>query len=153
MGISKNSAHNRIKMKIPNPKYKPIASSKVPNQDLKDMDVLCSFKIKIESKNWDHGCFKDQWSYPNQDKDAKPQSGTSSILQSPKWGLKGHGCSLHLQNQDREPIFGSCVCQRPVIISKSRSRWQTPVRTIQHPPKPQNRTLRTWIFFASSKSR
>ena len=33
--------------------------------------------------------------YPNQDKDSNYQSGTSSILHNPKWGLKGHGCSLH----------------------------------------------------------
>ena len=83
-----------------NPNQEPPVSSKAPNQDLKDMDVLCIFKIKIESQNSDHGYIKDQWPYPNQDQDAKPQSGTSSILQSPKSGLKGHGCSLHLQNQD-----------------------------------------------------
>merc|ERR1712081_94219 len=68
---------------------------------------------------------KDQCLYPSQDQDAKPQSGTSSILQSPKSGLKGHGCSLHLQIQDREPKFGSWVYQRQVTISKSRSRCQT----------------------------
>merc|ERR1711954_441966 len=96
---------------------------------------------------------KDQGPYPNQYKDAKPQSGTSSILQNPKSGLYGHGCSLHLQNQDREPKFGSYVYQRPVTISKSRTRCQTPVRNLQHPPKPQMRTLRTWMFFAPSKSR
>ena len=79
---------------------------------------------------------KDQWPYPNQYQDAKPQSGTSSVLQSPKWGLKGHGCSLHLQNQDREPKFGSWVYQRPLTISKSISRCQTPVRNLQHLPKP-----------------
>ena len=28
----------------------------------------------------------------NQNQDAEPQSGTSSILQSPKSVLKGHGC-------------------------------------------------------------
>merc|ERR1712082_51714 len=99
------------------------------------------------------GCVKDQLPYPNQDEDSKPQSGTSSVLQSPKSGLKGHGCSLHLQNQDREPKFGSYVYQRPVTISKLRSRCQTPVRNIQRPPKPQMRTLRTWMFFAPSKSR
>ena len=38
----------------------------------------------------------------NQDQDVKPQSGTSSIVQNPKSELKGHGCSFHLQNQDRE---------------------------------------------------
>ena len=36
----------------------------------------------------------------NHDQDPKPQSGTFNILQSPKSGLKGHGYSLDLQNQD-----------------------------------------------------
>ena len=101
---------------------------------------LCTFKIKIESKNLDGQYIKDQWPYPNQDQDAKPKSGTFSILQSLIWGLKGHGCSLHLQNHDREPKFRSWVYQRPVTISKSRSRCQTPVRNLQRPPKPQMRT-------------
>ena len=109
-------------------------------QDLKDMDVLWTFKIDIDRQNLVHGCIKDQWPYSNQDQDAKPQSGTSSVLQSPKWGLKGHWYSLHLQNKDREPKFGSWVNQRPVTISKSGSRCQTPVRNLQRPPKPQMRT-------------
>ena len=138
--VSKTIDNIRIKIKTPNPWQKPPASSKASNEDLEDMDVLCTFKIKKEHSNWDHGCIKDQWPYPNQDQDAKPQSGTSSILQSPKWGLKGHGCSLHLQNQDREPKFGSWVCQRPVIIFKSTSGCQTPVLNLQHPPKPQMMT-------------
>merc|ERR1711954_501612 len=100
------------------------------------MDVLCTFKIKIESQNLDHGYIKDQEPYPNQDQDAKTQSGTSSVLQSPKWGLKGNGCSLHLQNQDREPKFGSWVYQGPATISESRSRCQTPIRNLQRHPHP-----------------
>ena len=139
MVASQTSEYIEIKIKKPNPSQEPPASSKAPNEDLKDMDVLCTFKIKIESQNSDHGCIKDQWPYPNQDQDSKPQSGTSSVLQSPKWGLKGHGCSLHLQNRDREPKFESWVYQRPVTISKSRSRCQTPVRNLQHPPKTQMR--------------
>ena len=179
-----------IKIKMPNPSQEPTASSKAPNEDLKDMDVLCTFKIKIESQNWDHGCIKDQWPYPYQDQDAKPQSGisrvlqsskwglkghdvlctfkiksesqnsdypcikdqwpypkknqdakpqswTSSTLQGPKWGLKGHGCSLCLHNQYREPKFGTWMYKRPVTISKLRSRCQTKVRNILFPPKPQ----------------
>ena len=35
---------------MPNPSQEPLASSKAQNQDLKDMDVLSSFKNKIESK-------------------------------------------------------------------------------------------------------
>ena len=91
--------HIQMKIQMPNSSQEPSASSKAPNNDLKDMDVLCTFKIKTESQNLDHGCIKDKWPYLNQDQDAKPQSGTSSVLQSPKQWLKGHGCSLHLQNQ------------------------------------------------------
>ena len=138
IGVPKTSNHIQIKMS--NPSQEPPASSKAKNEDLKDMDVLCTFKIKIELQNLDHGCMKNQWPYPNHNQDAKPQSGTSSILQSPKWGPKGHGCSLHLQNQDREPKYGSWIYQGPVTISKSRWRCQTQVRNLQHPPKPQMRT-------------
>ena len=139
-GVTKTIDHFQIKIKMSNPSQEPPVSSKAPNEDLKDMDVLCTFKIKIESQNSDHWCIKDQWPYPNPNQNAKPQPWTSSVLQSPKWGLEGHGCSLHLKNQDREPKFGSLVYQRPVTISKSRSRCQTPVRNLQHPPKPQMRT-------------
>ena len=139
MGISKTSDYCQIKIKMPNPSQEPPASSKAPNEDLKDMDVLCTFKIKIESPNLDYGCVKDQWLYPNEDLDAKPKSGTSSILQSAKWVLKGHRCSLQLQNQDRETKFRSWVYQRPVTISNSRSRCETPIRNLHSPPKPQIR--------------
>merc|ERR1711954_315143 len=104
------------------------------------MEVLCTFKIKIESKNLEQWCIKDQCPYSNHYQDAKVQSETSSVLQSPKSGLKGYGCSLHLQNQDREPKFGIWVYQRPVTLSKSISGCQTPVMNLQCPPKPQIRT-------------
>ena len=78
MGVTKTSDHIQIKIKMPNPGQEPPAPTKPPNQDLKDMFVLCIFKIKIESQNSDHGCVKDQCPYLNQDQDAKPQSGTSS---------------------------------------------------------------------------
>ena len=81
-----------------NPNQEPPESSKALNQDLKGMDVFCTLKIKMESQNSEQGCMKDQLPYTNQYQDAKPQSGTSSVLQSPKSGLKGHGCSLHLYN-------------------------------------------------------
>ena len=122
--------HIQIKIRMPNTSQEPPASSKAPNQDLRDIDVLCTFKIWMEGHNFQHGCIKEHWQYPIQDQYAKPQSGTSSILQNPKWGLKVHGWSLHLQNQDREPKIKSWVYQRPVTISKSRSRCQTPVRTL-----------------------
>ena len=60
MGVLKTSDHIQIKIKMSNPSQKHPASSKAPNEDLKDRDVLCTLKIKIESQNLDHGCTKDQ---------------------------------------------------------------------------------------------
>ena len=60
MLVSKTSDHIQIKIKTPNPSQEPRASSKAPNQVLKNMDVLCTFKIKIESQNSDHGYIKDK---------------------------------------------------------------------------------------------
>ena len=57
---SKSSDHIQIKIKMLNPSQAPPASSKVPNEDFKDTDVLCTFKIKIESQNFVYGCTKDQ---------------------------------------------------------------------------------------------
>ena len=72
MGEPKTNDHNQIKIQMPNPSQEPPAYSKASNEDFKDMDILCTFNIKIESPNLDHGCVKDQWPYKNQDQDAKP---------------------------------------------------------------------------------
>ena len=60
MGQSKTSEHIQFKIKMPNPSQEHPAYSKAPNEDFKDIDVLCTFKIKRESKNLDPGCIKDQ---------------------------------------------------------------------------------------------
>ena len=72
MGVSRTSDHIQIETKMPNPSQEHLASSKAPNEDLKDLYVLCKIKIKIESQNLDQGCIKDQISYQKQDQDAKP---------------------------------------------------------------------------------
>ena len=69
MSVSKTSDHLRFKIKVQNPSQEPPALTKTLNQDLKDMDVLCTFKIKIESQDLDHWFIKDQWPYLNQDQD------------------------------------------------------------------------------------
>ena len=84
MGVSKTSDHVQIKIKMQNPHQELPASINAKNQVLKHMDVLCTLEIKIEGQNLDHGYIKDKGPYQNQDQDAKPQSGTSSILSSPK---------------------------------------------------------------------
>ena len=59
MGVSKTSDHIQIKIKMQTPSQEPPASSKAPNEDLKDMDVLCTFKNEMKTKNLDHGYIKD----------------------------------------------------------------------------------------------
>ena len=63
-----------MKIKIPNLCQVPQSSSEALNQDLEDMDILCTFKIKIEIQYWEHGYIKDQWQYTNQDQDVKHQT-------------------------------------------------------------------------------
>ena len=87
MDETKTSDHIQINIKVQNPSQEHPVSSKAPNQDLKDMDVLCTFKLKIKSQSMEHGWTKDKWPPPNQDLDAKPQLGTSSVLQSLKSGI------------------------------------------------------------------
>ena len=79
---------------MPNSSEEPPASSKASDQDLKDMDVLCTFKIQIKSQ---------------------------------KMGVP--------KTSDHIPI---------------KIKIPNPSQEPQHPPKLE---IRTWIFFAPSKSR
>ena len=58
MDETKTSDHIQINIRMQNSSQEPSASFKAPNDDLKDMDDLCAFKIKIESHNFDNGCTK-----------------------------------------------------------------------------------------------
>ena len=153
MGVPKVSDHIQIKIKMATPSQEPPESPKAPNLDFKHMGVLCTFKIKIDKPKFGLWYYQRPMAISKSRSRCQPQSGTSSILQMPKWRLKGHGCSLHLQNQDRELKFRTWVYQRPSTIFKLRWRSQTQIRNLQHPPKSQFRTLRTWMFFAPSKSK
>ena len=62
-------------------------------------------QINLDTQNLEQGFIKVQKLYPNQDKDAKPYSGTFGILQIPKVGTQGNGSSWHLQNQFRKLKF------------------------------------------------
>ena len=88
MDVTKTSEHIQINIRRQNPSQEPPVYSKAPYHDLKDTDVLCIFKIKIESQNMEYGWNKDQWPYPIQYQDAKLQSGSSILLQIPYQDLK-----------------------------------------------------------------
>ena len=49
MGVLKTSNNIQIKIKMPNPSQEPPASFNAPNEGLKDLEVFCTFKIKIKS--------------------------------------------------------------------------------------------------------
>ena len=59
MYLTETSDYIQIKIKIPNPQKETPAFFKAPNQDFKDMVVLCIFKIKVESQNLEQGTIKD----------------------------------------------------------------------------------------------
>ena len=52
MGVSKTSDNIQIKIKMPNPSQEAPASSKAPNENLKVMDVLCTFNSSQRAKIW-----------------------------------------------------------------------------------------------------
>ena len=108
MVVSKTSDHIHIKIKMQNHSQEPPASSKSPNEDLKDIDGLCTFKIKIESQNFK---IKIKMLNPIQE----PQAPTKAANQALKTWIV-----LHLQNQDKKPKFGTWMYQRPVTTSKSK---------------------------------
>ena len=60
MGISKTTNHIQTNITMPNPSQEPPASYKAPNDDIKDMDVRWTFKIKKEFQNSENRFFKDQ---------------------------------------------------------------------------------------------
>ena len=88
MGISKTIDHIQNKIKIPNSSQESPACSKGLSQNLKNMDVLCTFKIKIETQNLEYGCIKDQWLNPNQDQDAHPSQEPSNSSKAPSQDLE-----------------------------------------------------------------
>ena len=60
MSESKTIHFIQIKIQMQNPSQQPPTSSKFPNRDIKDMDVLCTFKINKDILNLAHGYIKDQ---------------------------------------------------------------------------------------------
>merc|ERR1711954_226048 len=118
---------------MPNPSHDPPVSSKAPHQDLMDRNVLCTFKIKIESQNSKHRVYQRPVTI----------SKSRSKYQTPVR-------NLHHPNQDKIPHFSQehpVSSKRPYhdlkdmvvfMSSKSRSRAKTAARNLPNPPNPQS---------------
>ena len=72
---------------MPNPSQEPLAPTLASNLDLKDMDDLCIFEIKIESQNSEHCCIKDQSAYLNQIKMPNPIQDSPAPTKAPNQDL------------------------------------------------------------------
>ena len=116
---------------------KPPSSSKAPNQDSKDIEVLCTLKIQIKTQ-----IVILVYQRPVIISISKSRCKTPiRNLKHPQKSQSGHnglGCSLHLHHQDRELKFGTWVYQRTETISISKSRSKTPVKNLRHPSKPKS---------------
>ena len=119
--VSKTSDHIQIKIKRQSTSQN-FQHSSINTSDHIQININLIAQSKIQNQS--------------QEPPAPKKPKISSFLQSSKSGFKGHGCSLHLQNQDREPKFRAFVYQKPLTISKSKSRCQPTVRSVQHTPKP-----------------
>ena len=60
IGVSKTSDHIQIIVEMMNPTQEPPKTTQAQIQNFKDIDVLSTFKIMIESQNMAHWCIKDQ---------------------------------------------------------------------------------------------
>ena len=82
------SVHIKIKIKMQNPSQKPQAPIKAPNQDLNDIDVLCTFEIKIESQNSEYRCIKNPHHIQVKIKTSNPNQEPPAPNKAPDQDLK-----------------------------------------------------------------
>ena len=87
--LPKSSDHINIKIKMPNPSQEPPASSKAPNRDLKDMDVLRTFKINLDCLNLDQRHIKKSDNIPKKIKISNIRQEIPESIKSP-FKIKGH---------------------------------------------------------------
>ena len=58
MGVWQTIGHIQIMTKIANPTQEPPVSLRIQNEDLKDMDVFCTFKTMMKSQKQKHQCIE-----------------------------------------------------------------------------------------------
>ena len=126
-----------------NPSQEPPAPTKAPNQDLKDMDVLCTFKIKIESQNLECGCIKNQWPSPNQDQYPNSSQELPASSKFQKEDLKDMDvlCTFRIKIEHKTYDVEYIINLWPNPNQDQDNKiYQIPARKLQQPPKSQMRT-------------
>merc|ERR1712112_347001 len=104
MSVSKTTDYIQIKIQLSNSSQEPPASSKT-------WMFLATSKSREGTKTWDLGVSKTsdhiqiKIMIPNY---SQVHTG-SIVLQSPKLGHTGHGCSLHHQNQYSQNVEHMCI--------------------------------------------
>ena len=105
MGVSKTSDHIWISMKKPNTIQEPPVSSKSPNEALKDMDVLCTFKMKTESTWVGRG---------------SPRPGDN---ENKKWLMSILFCSRASSKAPNEDLDMDVLCTFKIRLGCLMSKW------------------------------
>ena len=108
MGVSKNSDHIQIKIKMPNPSQESPASSKAPNEDLKDMDVLFIFKIKIETQILEYVVTKAREHIQMKIKMPNPNQESPASSKAPNEDLKDMNvlCTFKIKMESQNLVHG-----------------------------------------------
>ena len=139
IGVSKTRDHIHIEIKMPTPSHEPLTSFKAPNEDLKDIGVLCTFIIKLESQNLimnvsmtiNHIHIKIKMPNPSQE----PSASSKALNED----LNNMDVLCSSKSRKRGKIRTLNVSKTSDHI-QSRSRCQTPFRDLQHHRKIQRRT-------------
>ena len=88
MGVPKTSDHIQIKVQMPNPSQEPPVSSNAPNEVSKDIDLLCTLKIKLESQKLEYRGIKDHCPYQIKIKMQNPSQEPPASIKAPNKKLK-----------------------------------------------------------------
>ena len=117
--VTRTKKLTKLKVKIPNSNQEPPASPKAQIQVNKDMRVLCTFKLNIETQNWEQRFLGPNYTYqiPSQEPISNQEPPASST--SP---IQGNKDMRHL-----------CIFKLNIENSNSEQRFLGPKQTYQNP--------------------
>ena len=135
--VSNSSEHIQIKIKMPNPSQEPPANTKASNQELMDMDVLCTFKSKIVSQNLENGCTKSNGNIQIKIKIANHSQEPIASSKTPNLELKDKDvrCTLKIQIRSQNSEYGCFKDQQLYKIQDSDAKSKSGNSSVLQSPK------------------